>query len=239
MRISRVLRTAAPGLLLPLLVVSSAVAAKPVLAPVPVGSTLPVLLERGLDSKHVRVGQPVVARLAQRVPLGEGRYLPSDAELVGSVIALGPATLSLLFTGVRLRGASEPVRVKLIAAASWLDVISTRDSLGGATHDSSDITTKQVGGDEIYGANVATKVYDQYSQPVGRADGTGVYAPSLAPDEPERSMGPFSTTAAGLYDIDGLGISSVGAGGPIVFALKDPRWQLHTGSGLLMQVVEP
>ncbi len=232
--------------------VPAASAAKAVFAPVPAGSTLPVTLEQSLDVDHAHVGAPVVARLVQRVPLAEGRYLSSNAEVVGTVTAVSPAALSLLFTMVRWHGATEPVGVKLLAVASWLDVIETHTPLGGSTFSTSDWTTMQIGGDEVYGVNVATKVYDRYSQPVGRADGTGVYAPPLKPDGPERAMGPFSTTATGVYDLDSLGLGSagggaasgtgdgaVGSGSPIVFKLMDPHWKLHAGTGLLLEVVAP
>lgn len=218
---------------------ASTSAGKAVLAPVPAGSTLPATLERSLDATHVYVGATVVARLAQRVPLADGGYLSSSAEVVGSITAVSPTALSLLFTTVRWHGATEPVRVKLLAAASWLDVIETHTPLGSAAHSTSDWTTVQIGGDEVYGVNVATKVYDRYSQPVGRADGTGVYAMPLAPDGPERAMGPFSTTAAGIYDLDGFSIGPVSNGGPVVFKLADPHWKLHAGTGLLFEVVAP
>lgn len=214
--------------------------AQSVLAPLPVGATVPVLLERGLDARHAHTGQAVTARLSQRVPLGDGRYLPSSAELVGSVVSVNATTLTLAFTQVRLHGATEPVRVKLLAAADRFDVQQTHDPLGGAaSRSTSDWTTEQIGGDEIYGVNVATKVYDRYSQLVGRADGTGVYAPPLTPGLPERAMGPFSTTANGLYDLQGLAIASPGGNGPIVFRLADVNWKLRSGSALLLQVVEP
>ncbi len=217
----------------------TASAAKPVFVSVPAGSTLPATLEQSLDAKHAYVGAKVAARLMQRIPLADGEYLASSAEVVGSVTAMSPTGLSLLFTTVDWHGSTEPIRVKLLAAASWLDVIETHTPLGGATHSTSDWITVQIGGDEVYGVNIATKVYDRYSQPVGRADGTGVYAPPLVPDGPERAMGPFSTTAAGVYDLDGFGIGSVSDGGAVVFKLTDPYWKLRAGTGLLFEVVAP
>ncbi len=210
-------------------------AAKAVFAPVPVGSTLPATLKGSLDAKHVHVGARVAARLVQRVPLADGGYLASSAEVVGSVTAVSPTELSLLFTTVDWHGSMEPVRVKLLAAASRLDVIETHTPLGGATHSTSDWTTVQIGGDEVYGVNVATKVYDRYSQPVGRADGTGVYAPPLVPDGPERAMGPFSTTAAGMYDLDGFSIGPVNDGGAVFSSSRTRIGSCAPGPGCCLK----
>ncbi len=208
--------------------------------PLAAGATFPVVLSRALDAKHSKPGDAVVAKLTQRVPLGDGLYLPDAAELVGTVLASPADTLTIEFTLLRLHTTTQPIQVKLVAGASWLDLESTREPLGGPTHSTSDWTTKQIGGDEIYGANVATKVYDRYSRQVGLADGTGVYAPPLAPGMPERAMGPFSTTASGLYDLPGLRIASPGStGGPIVFGLTGAKWQLHAQTGLLLQVIVP
>lgn len=129
--------------------------AESVLTPVPVQSTLPVLLEHGLDARHARAGQAMVARPAQCVPLGEGRYLPADAEVVGSVTAVGATMLTFAFTQICLHRAVEPVRVRLQAAAEWFEVEQTRDPLGGPTKSTGDWTTEQIGGDEVYGMNVA------------------------------------------------------------------------------------
>ena len=220
---------------------AAGVAAQPALATLPVGATVPVLLEHSLDAGHAQAGETLTAQLSQRVPLGGGRYLRASAEVLGSVVSSTATTLSIAFTQVRLHHATEPVQVQLLAAADRFDVQGTRNPLGGASSRStSDWTTEQIGGDEIYGVNIATKVYDRYSQPVGRADGTGVYAPPLKPGLPERAMGPFSTTAAGLYDLPGFAIgSSGGPGGPIVFRLMDPKWKLRAGSALLLKVLGP
>ena len=210
------------------------------LAPVPPGSTLPVRVEHTLNAKHAQPGKVVKARLIQRVPLADGRYLPTGTELVGSVTTLSAAQLGITWSELRLHTAAEPVRVKLVAAADSFDVEQTRIPLGGPTKSTSDWTTEQIGGDEIYGINVPAKVYDRYSQPVGRADGTGVYAPPLAPGLPERAMGPFSTTAAGLYDMPELTVMSAGDGSsPMLLGLAGSTWRLRANSALLLQVVAP
>lgn len=211
------------------------------LAPVPAGSTLPVRVEHTLDQEHMRLGEEVKVQLLQRVPLGDKRYLPAGAELVGFVTTATPQQLAITWNELRLHAAAEPVHVRLMAAADSFDVEQTRLPLGGPTRSTSEWTTRQVGGDEVYGINVPAIVYDQYSRPVARADGTGVYAPPLAPGLPERALGPFSTTAAGLYDLPGLTLASHGGEGsaPMVLQLAGDRWRLRANSALLLEVVAP
>ena len=218
---------------------SSAAAQSTFQAP-PAGATLPVRVEHTLDAKHTHPGDVVQAQLMQRVPLGDRRYLPAGAELVGTVTTVNAQQLAIAWTELRLHSAAEPVRVKLLAGADSFDVGQTRIPLGGPSFSTSDWTTEQIGGDEIYGINVPAKVYDRYSQPVGRADGTGVYAPPPAPGLPERALGPFSTTTAGLYDMPGLSVMSAGGegGAPMVLGLAG-RWRLRADSALLFEVVAP
>ncbi len=210
------------------------------LAPLPPGITLPVKLRQTLDARHASPGTPVTATLIQRVPLPDGDYLPGSAELLGTVLRGDGGTLELQFATLRLREAAEPVRLELLAAANWLDVIATHDPLGGSGGhgSSSDWTTMQVGRDEIYYGGWAGPVYNQYSEPVGRADGTGVYAAPAAPGGLERAMGPFSTTSAGLYDLPGLALDP-GRAGTVVLQTTSPGWKLRAGTALLLQVPGP
>ena len=209
------------------------------LVPLPQGATLPVLLDNGLDAHHVKIGEPITASLAQRVPLPDGTYLPRKAKLTGSVVSCDGKTLELRFNQLELGDESEPVEVKLLAAAHWLDVEHTQEPLGATDRSLSNPanwTTMQIGRDEVYRTGWKGTVYDQYSQPVGHADEHGVYA---APNQAglTRAMGPFSTTAKGLYDLPGIQIiSSGGDGNPIVFGLSSPKWQLHGRTALLVEV---
>jgi hypothetical protein len=213
------------------------------LTPLPAGTTLPVVLERGLDMRHVRAGQPLIARLAQRVPLAHGAYLPEKAKVMGVVLACDSTSLTLRFDRLRLGKQEEPIDVTLRAAAHWLDVHDSELPEGAtdrSTSNPASWTTKQIGGDEVYRSAGSGTVYDQYSQPVGHADLHGVYEPPAVTGGPPRAMGPFSTTAAGVYDIPGIEIASGGGNGkPIVLRLTSPKWQLHGGTALLLVSTAP
>lgn len=214
----------------------------PALVSLPSGSTLPVILQQKLRVGHVRVGARIVARLSQRVPLPDGQYLSAKAELVGRVSAYDARSLALQFTELKLAGRTEPIAVRLIAAAYWMDVGRTAEPLDGgdrATSNPADWTTMQIGRDEVYRSAGSGQVYNQYSEPVGRADLYGVYAPPLPGGSAMRAMGPFSTTAKGIYDLPGIAIDAAGGNGaPIVLGLSNPKWQLDSGTALLLEVVE-
>jgi hypothetical protein len=241
---------AVPGLILasatalfPTLCFTTCLAAREVakLEPLPPGVTLPVSLEQRLDARHVRVGEQITAGLTQRVPLANGSYLSPKAKVKGTVVAYYTASLTLSFDRLCLKDQWVPIQVTLVAAGHWLDVERTERPLDLSDRSLSNPmnwTTKQIGGDEVYHSGGTTQVYDQYSQPVGHADRFGVYAPARTPGAPPLAMGPFSTTARGLYDLLGVEIASPGGTEtPIVLRLTSPKWQLHGQTALLLKTV--
>jgi hypothetical protein len=212
------------------------------LTPLPPGMTLPVLLAKTLNRKHIQPGQTIVVRLYQRVPLGGGRYLPDKTKIVGVVSGYDGQSLALSFTQLRLGHETEPVSVKLVAVGQWIDVDDTKlpeAATDRSTSNPGDWTTVQIGRDAIYRSGGSGPVFNQYSEPVGSADFSGVYAAPASPGAVPRAMGPFSTTAAGLYDVPGLAIALPGASGrPIVFRVASDKWELHSGDALLLEVIE-
>ncbi len=205
----------------------------------PAGVMLPVSLEQRLDAGHVRAGEAITARLMQRVPLADGYYLSPKARVMGTVVAYDGGSLTLRFERLRLGHEQQPLHVKLLAAGHWFEVGQTKVPLEAADRALSnpwDWTTKQIGGDEVYRSGGSGAVYDRYSERVGHADAYGVYAPSQTPGAPALAMGPFSTSAHGVYGLPGTEIASPGgAESPIVLRLTSPKWQLHGGTALLLQ----
>lgn len=205
------------------------------------GATLPVTLAKSIKVEHLSAGRLVVARLSQRVPLDNDRYLPAGVEVVGHIVSVTPSSLSILFTELRWKTQTVPIRVRLVAAASFQKVFQAGLPVGGTdrgTSDPADYTTRQVGGDEVYLSAGSGTVYDQYSQPVGYADFHGVYADPRTAGEPPRAMGPFSTTATGLHGLGEFAIVSPGdARTPITFAVNKPKGRIGQGGALLLEVV--
>jgi hypothetical protein len=218
-------------------------AAKPAkgLVPPPTGATLPIRLIKTLKSQSLTAGQPITARFFQRVPVSPASYLPSNVEIDGHVVQVGPSSLSILFTELRWKGQTVPVHVRLVAAASLDEVFQTEMPLAAADRGDSnpaDWTTRQVGGDEVYRSAGAGKVYDQYSEPVGFADLNGVYQDPSGPGTLPHAMGPFSTTVGGLHGFVGFTIISSGdATSPITFGVSKPKWTIARGGAFLLEVI--
>jgi hypothetical protein len=215
--------------------------ASKVLAPPPAGTTLPVIINRTLKSSDLKSGQPISAQLIQIVPVGTNMYLPKGARLDGHILSASDSSISILFDQLSWKGQTIPVHVRLLAAAGMMNVSDTEVPLAGpdrGTADRGDWTTRQVGGDEIFLQGWSGTVYDKYSQPVGYADYTGVYANPSGPGGLPRAMGPFSTTATGLHGFSELSIESAGgAGAPITLTANRPKWQIRNGSAMLLEVV--
>jgi hypothetical protein len=165
----------------------------------------------------------------------------SKVEVVGRIVRSDPSSLSILFTQLRWKGQTVPIHLQLVCAASSRNVFQSTLPVGGTdrgTANPQDWATRQVGGDEVYRSAGWGKVYDQYSQPVGYADLQGVYQELSSPGELPRAMGPFSTTATGLHGLPGISIISPGgAATPITFGVSKPKWEIASGSALLLQVV--
>jgi hypothetical protein len=208
----------------------------------PPGATLPVIVIHTVDSRNLTVGQPILARFSQPVPVGADRELPAKVEILGNIVSIEASSIGILFTELRWRGQTVPVNVRLVAAASSYDVFHSSLPLGGTdrgTADPADWTTRQIGGDEVYRSAGYGGVYNRFSEPVGHADLNGVYENPAAKDGLPRAMGPFSTTAIGLHGLPGFSIVSPGASGkPIVMAASHPEWKLVSGDALLLEVID-
>jgi len=211
------------------------------LAPPPPGATLPVVINRTLKPHSLQPGQPISAQLIQIVPVGPNMYLPRRAKLDGHIVNVSDHSISILFDQLSCNGRTIPVRVRLLAAAGMMNVFDTdlpTAATDRGTANRNDWTTRQIGGDEVYLSGGAGTVYDQYSQPVGYANYTGVYANPPELGKLPRAMGPFSTTATGLHGLPEFSIASAGgADTPITLAASKTNWRILGGSALLLEVV--
>lgn len=212
------------------------------LSPLPSGVLLPVLLDQSLNPHHLQPGLPLVAHLTQRVPLPGEHYLSTKARLIGTVSDYSGSSMSLEFTTLVLGEQKVPIHVRLLCAADWLDILHTKDPTAPASRGDggpTNWTTRQIGGDEVYLENGVGIVYNRYSEPVGQADGSGVYS-KAEPGQLQHAFGPFSTTATGLHDLPGVRVAQPGSPTqPIVFDLIGRKWGIHAHAGLLLEVVTP
>jgi hypothetical protein len=203
----------------------------PSLAP---GTTLPIEFERTIDSDHVRVGDPVVAKTTQQVRLANGQLLPAGTHVTGRVTVSSAfafdktpyakqrsSTLAIRFDSLQSKEEALPLHVYVRAMADSLTVWEAQrpkstdlDPLG---------TTTQIGGDQVVPSQ--SEVVSQDGDVVGYRRRGGVYAhlisavgngpTTCSASDTEQSMGLFSAAACGLYGFTDVTLLSTGNTGEI------------------------
>jgi hypothetical protein len=220
------------------------------LEPLPAGLTLPVRLGRTLRAGKTRVGMTFVVKTTQRVPVTETAHLDRGAELEGRVVAsavgdgtaASPSLLSIEFTRLTYRKQTVALRTRAIAIANFVQVGETFLPVqGGADRGNASEaswTTTQVGGDQVARSGWVGDVVGSGTRTVGRADYYGVYCLPVG-SSPERAMGVFSTTAAGLYGFESD--TSLGSSGGVITLTRSggKRLEMRDGDNLLLEVVAP
>jgi len=220
------------------------------------GTILPVALSSSLNSRKLKPGQVVKARVMQDVPLAPHRKIPEGAKVLGEVISVktpsgsAGAQISLRFDTLMLSGRRIPLITNLRAIASMMAVQGALLPESGPDRGTPENawTTDQIGGEVVYrgGGPVA-----HGSQFVGEpTDGGGVLVHvSAKPEAPCRgpvdgndqlqALWVFSSDACGVYDFQNLTIVHAGRSHPIgeiTFASEHGELNVLAGSGMLLRV---
>lgn len=88
-------------------------------------------LQKKLDSKKAKVGDPVVAKTSDAVQLGNGTELPKGTRLEGKVTAVNGASVTFSFTQAATKdGKTVPVKV-LVTGAEVPQVVALASLSGG------------------------------------------------------------------------------------------------------------
>jgi hypothetical protein len=175
----------------------------------PVGTALPIMVNSTLEGKNAKVGQKIVGKLMQDVPVSPGFVVKKGAQVTGHVVAVQrPTLITVQFTQLEYEHQAIPINVSLRALASSLDVFQAAVPVGASTSEASnEWVTQQVGGDYVFrGRGYITS--DQGK--VGRWDGNGVWGKLLpgnnCPDDElnqqEQALWVFSVAACGAYGYD-------------------------------------
>src|SRR5664279_5134922 len=200
---------------------------------IPVGTVLPIMSNRTLDSRKSKPGEKLTGKLMQDIVLPSGAVLHSGTKIEGRVLeASGPpgvtgARLVLRFDYVVSHGKQLPINVSLRALASTLDVFEAQLPVGNFDEygiSSSDWTTVQVGGAAVYrGDGTVRSAMDivGHATDYGAVTARLVPAPKLgcpatpAESDREQSLWVFSPWACGTYGFDALAIAHHGATDPL------------------------
>ena len=235
-------------LALSLLLLTSPVFAEEV---IPSGTILPLQLNSSLNSKNVRPGQKISARLMQDVPLPSGSKLRAGSRVLGKVLNVqrpgpnGGAKLTLQFDSIEVAKHSLPLKTNLRALASMMEVNQAQIPQSGPDRGTSENswTTEQIGGgDVVYrgGGPVMNA-----SQVVGKPVPGGVLVQAFSSrtgcgdGESLQALWVFSSNACGTYGFDDLAILHSGRRDPvgtIVLGSQKGEIEIRGGSGLLLRV---
>jgi hypothetical protein len=222
---------------------------------IPAGTILPVALNSSLNSRKVKTGQVITARVMQDVPLSPGSTIHAGAKVVGHVIDLKPANgasgaqISLRFDALIVSRQRIPITTNLRALASWMEVWDAQLPQTGPDRGTSENawTTNQIGGEVVYrgGGPVADGL-----QPVGVPTYGGVLVHVSAKlgtkcrgeiegNDRLQALWVFSSDACGVYGFPDLEIVHAGRTNPIgeiTLASDKGNMNLRAGSGMLLRV---
>jgi hypothetical protein len=217
----------------------------------PVGTLLPVTLDRTLNVDKAYAGQQIRAEVMQNIP---GTMIRRRDHVLGHVVKVtasknGPSTLEIRFDAVQMRNRQIPLKTNLRALASFMEVedaqVPEEMASRGITPEVA--TTQQIGGEQVYrgGGPVA-----KGNMTVGQPTPYGVLAlPRVQPGQRCRgviadnsqpqALWLFSTDACGVYGLSNIRIEHAGRTDPagnIVLASDRGKLNLEGGTGLLLRV---
>lgn len=218
---------------------------------IPIGTLIPVVLNRSLKADRVHSGQEFRAEVMQDIP---GTPIHRRSNLLGHIVATtpsknGPSTLVLSFDAAQVRHRRIPLKVNLRAIASFVEVNSAQvpEDMAERGTTPETATTQQIGGDQVYRGGGPVAVGDTA---VGRPTAYGVLGlPRTQPGESCRgvvgvAIQPqafwlFSTDACGVYGLSRVRIVHAGRTDPvgiITLGSDNGKLTLSSGSGMLLRV---
>src|SRR5579863_2378515 len=222
---------------------------------IPAGTILPVALNSSLNSRKVKAGQVITARVMQDVPLSTGSKIHAGAKVVGHVIDVKTANgkngaqISIRFDTLIASRQHIPIATNLRALASMMAVEAAQVPDTGPDRGTSQNAwdTDQIGGEVVYrgGGPVANGL-----RFVGEPTYGGVLVHvSAKPGTPCRgeiegndrlqALWVFSSDACGVYDLPDLTIMHAGRTTPVgQITLASDRGDVNVraGSGMLLRV---
>lgn len=224
----------------------------------PVGTILPVSLDKTLSADNAQAGQEIEGEIMQDVPL-EGRdKIHMKSHVSGTIVSIAPAgsgagtQVSLRFDKIDNHGEIISVATSLRAIASYQAVKSAQAPLNSSPGTPSGwADTVLIGGDVRYGDG--GEVVNRQKQKVGKGvsggvlvhvsaqSGSGCDGP-INDDESLQALWVFSSDACGVYGLPGIEISHNGKTAPlgvITLRFQGSETKLEESAGMLLRVVAP
>lgn len=225
----------------------------------PSGTTLPVRLLRSLNSDKDGPGKTFEVKTTQAIPLSGNQMIRKGTRIMGHIVstqASDPSNrvpqLTVKFDNLVYSSDKQaPILVGLRAMASTVEVLDTGTPTNAADN-SADWTTRQIGGDVVYGRG--GPVTTSWGEVVGKPVNDGVMVRLLAPrdavltrglhcrsSETPQALGLFASTACGVYGFSHITIEHDGfeePKGQISLVSSSKSVKIGAGSQFLLQVVD-
>jgi hypothetical protein len=224
---------------------------------IPAGTILPVRLNHSLSSKRAKPGQLVTGRIMQDVPLPNQQKIPEGATVHGTIVSAEHAgngadgKVSFRFEILAFHQRKFPIVANLRALAGFMEVqfAQTPEFSPGFGTPYAWATTRQIGGDEVFG--VGGPVTNQNSETVGKGVYGGVLVHVRAQPESRcrgsidsedrlQALWVFSSDACGVYGIQGVKIAHAGRTNPvgeIILVADHQDLLIRSASGMLLRVI--
>lgn len=213
----------------------------------PVGATIPMVLDHGIDARRAKPGDLVTARTTQPIPLDRRHSIPARAKVNGRIIEAEPpsandpaAALVLRFDQLAFSRYKIPIRGHVRAVASFVAVSDAKvpEASPGFGDSEANWTTRQIGGDIAY-----------HQGPIvshGRELGTEtLYGTLIDPgfsglqSQIPLAFGEFSALAQGVYGFTDLKLSRADtAANSLKLSSAHSDIKLNSGTEMLL-VLEP
>jgi hypothetical protein len=224
---------------------------------IPPGTILPVRLNHALSSKHAIPGHPLSGRIMQDVPLPNHQKIPEGAKLTGTILSVertgngSNGKISFRFDRLEFHHQNISIVANLRALAGFMEVqaAQTPEFSPGFGTPYAWATTRQIGGDEVFG--VDGPVTNQNSETVGkgvyggvlvhiRAQPESLCRGPLDSDDRLQALWVFSADACGVYGIQGVKIANTGRTEPvgeITLVAEHQDLLIRCASGMLLRVI--
>ena len=228
-------------------------------ASLPLGTILPVRLDKTLAADEVQAGQEIVGEIMQDVPLQGREKIHMKSRVSGTIMSVAPAAggtgtqVSVRFDKIDNHGEIISMLTSLRAIASYHEVNSALAPLNSVNAGSPPgwADTVLIGGDVRYGDG--GEVVNRQKQKVGKGVSGGVLVHVSAQpgsgcdgpingDDSLQALWVFSADACGVYGLPGIGVPHDGRTPPlgvITFAFAGSEAKLEGFAGMLLRVVAP
>jgi hypothetical protein len=222
---------------------------------IPAGTILPVRLNSSLNSRKVKIGRVITARVAQDVPLSSGSKIHAGAKVIGHVVEVKRANgapgaqVSIRFDTLVVSKWQIKITSNVRALASMMAVEEAQIPESGPDRGTSENawTTDQIGGEVVYrgGGPVANGL-----RSVGEPAANGVLVHvsgkpgtkcrgEIEGNQQLQAFWVFSSDACGAYGFADLAITHAGRTNPVgEITLESGHGEVNVraGSGMLLRL---